>query len=320
MLKAHFINVGKGCCTAIEFGSGRLGVIDVDDSRTFSDQAAEALAERFGMDTLIRYKAYQQMRDRSAATELVESAYHKAGRELTDPVDYIVNTLKRSSTFRFILTHPDMDHMSGIRRLNESAPFENLWDTDNDKVIDPNSWGFGGWRKEDWDAYQELRKRESNPKTLRLLRGCTGKYWDEDRIELLSPTQELVDKANETEEYNHLSYVLKISHGDPPASIIMGGDATYEAWDDILKDCGDHTLKCDVLFASHHGSKGNFHKEAVEAMSPSLVIVSVARGTDYAYQQYKRIANTVLSTKWRGNIEVTIDDWGQVQPKTQYGE
>jgi len=32
----HFLNVGKGNCTVIEFPSERLSVIDIDDSRALS--------------------------------------------------------------------------------------------------------------------------------------------------------------------------------------------------------------------------------------------------------------------------------------------
>jgi hypothetical protein len=33
MLKIHFINVGKGNCTVIDFPSGHLTVVDTDNSR-----------------------------------------------------------------------------------------------------------------------------------------------------------------------------------------------------------------------------------------------------------------------------------------------
>ena len=82
----HFLNVGKGNCTIIDFPSGRLSVIDIDDSRALSQN------EKLAM--LLEKKA-----------------------SLTNPIDYIVSKFADREIFRFILTHPDMDHMSGIKRL-----------------------------------------------------------------------------------------------------------------------------------------------------------------------------------------------------------
>lgn len=314
MLKVHFLNVGKGCCAVVEFATERLGVIDIDDSQSFSEEVARHVAEYLNIDGIfLRYRS-MVAEQKAHAIQLVEKGYKRAGRELTDPVSYIQD-LPYDKTFRFILTHPDMDHMSGIKRLHESRPFINLWDTDNNRTIDPDSWSQGGYHKYDWNTYQELRESSNLPKALRLTRGARGQYYDEDQIEILSPTPELVRKANDSEKYNHLSYVLRISYKGK--SIILGGDATPEAWDDIYEEYGDD-LACDVLLASHHGSTSGFHKEAIGAMNPSLVIVSVQTGTDYAYDQYSAIAGTVISTRWRGNIVIEIDILGNLAYETQF--
>ena len=98
----HFLNVGKGNCTIIDFPSERLSVIDIDDSRAIS--------------------AYER------------TLMEKAGKaKLTNPIDYIASEFADREIFRFILTHPDMDHMSGIKRLFEEKYVRNFWDTKNDK-------------------------------------------------------------------------------------------------------------------------------------------------------------------------------------------
>ena len=35
----------------------------------------------------------------------------------TNPIEYLQSSLNTSSLFRFILTHPDMDHMDGFNQL-----------------------------------------------------------------------------------------------------------------------------------------------------------------------------------------------------------
>jgi beta-lactamase superfamily II metal-dependent hydrolase len=76
MLSVHFLNVGKGNCTIIDFPSSRMSMIDIDNSRIKDDDDA-----------------------------------------LTDPIDYYIKNFADRSLFRFILSHPDMDHLSGFDEL-----------------------------------------------------------------------------------------------------------------------------------------------------------------------------------------------------------
>ncbi len=310
MLKLHFLNVGKGSSTILEFPVGRVGIVDVDDSRSIGEEQLVAVAEMMGVGS--RYSAYKSLGNVLEAKRLVEKAYDIP---LTDPVQYL-SELRIKEIFRLILSHPDMDHMSGLDRLSRKFEILNFWDTNNNKEIDANSWDKSPYRKEDWDRYQQLRESEQSPKALRIHRDQTADCcWVEDGIQILSPSPELVTHANDTKDYHHLSYVLKVTHAS--RSVILGGDASKKAWGDILEHYGEDGIKADVLLAPHHGSTHNFHKEAMEAMNPDYIIVSVAVGTDYAYDEYRRIGK-VLSTKWYGNIVMTISNLGHIGYETQF--
>jgi beta-lactamase superfamily II metal-dependent hydrolase len=314
MLRVHFLNVGKGSCTIIEFPSGRVGMVDIDDSRSFKDEDLDNIAQLVGSGP--EYQSYKSHGMLAEARRVVEEAYQNQ-ISLCDPVQYYLAKVGSKRLFRFILTHPDMDHMSGLARLKREIGMDNFWDTNSNKEIDDESWEDSPYRKEDWDCYQSLRKSEADPKCIRPQRGDVDKYWNEDSIEILSPGPKLVALANETDEFNHISYVLRISYGE--RRVLLGGDASVKAWEDILRSCGKYKLKADILLAPHHGSKQNFHKEAMEAVSPKLVIVSVHVGQDYAYDEYRQLSSnpTVLSTKWWGNIVVTIQDDGKCTYTTQ---
>lgn len=308
MLTFHFLNVGKGSSTIIEFPIGRVGMVDIDDSRTIAEEQLAAVAEMMGIES--SYTVYKSLG--LDARQLVEKAYDI---RLTDPIQYLTK-LGVESVFRFILTHPDMDHMSGLDRFSRKFDLLNFWDTDNNKEIDADSWDKSPYRKEDWDCYQQLREREQSPKVLRIHRDQTADCcWVEDGIQILSPSRELVADANDTEDYHHLSYVLKVTYAN--RSVILGGDASKKVWGDILEYYGEDGVKADVLLAPHHGSIHNFHKEAMEAMAPDYIIVSVAVGTDYAYDEYNRIGK-VLSTKWYGNIVMTISTLGHIGCAKQF--
>lgn len=269
MLKIHFLNVGKGNCTIIEFPSGHLAMVDIDNSRIADDDDV-----------------------------------------LTEPVDYFLSKFPNQSLFRFILTHPDMDHLSGLNQLAKKVSIANFWDTDHNKSFSDEDWEGSPYDKKDWDKYLILRKSSSDPKALQLYRGATSDCcWTQDNISILSPSSSLVKLANEEEEYNHLSYVLRVEYAG--VKVILGGDASKEAWDEIYKHYKGEFLKADVFLAPHHGSTYNVHKDAFETIEPDYVIVSVAEGVDYDYDYYKGLANKmVLSTKYYGTIRLEIKDDG----------
>lgn len=269
MMKIHFLNVGKGNCTIIEFPSGHLTMIDIDNSKIDDNDDA-----------------------------------------LTEPIDYFLSKFPNQSLFRFILTHPDMDHLSGLNQLATKVSIINFWDTNHNKSFSDEDWEGSPYDKKDWEKYLTLRKSESDPKALQLYRDATSECcWTQDGISILSPSASLVKLANNKEEYNHLSYVLRIEYAG--VKVILGGDASKEAWDEIYKHYKDEFLKADVFLAPHHGSADNVHEDAFKAIDPDYVIVSVAEGVDYDYDYYSELAKKkALSTKYYGTMRLEIKDDG----------
>jgi len=272
MMKIHFLNVGKGNCTIIEFPSGHLTMIDIDNSKIDDDDDA-----------------------------------------LTEPIDYFLSKFPNQSLFRFILTHPDMDHLSGLNQLATKVSIINFWDTNHNKSFSDEDWEGSPYDKKDWEKYLTLRKSESDPKALQLYRDATSECcWTQDGISILSPSASLVKLAHDKEEYNHLSYVLRIEYAG--VKVILGGDASKEAWDEIYKHYKDEFLKADVFLAPHHGSADNVHEDAFKAIDPDYVIVSVAEGVDYDYDYYSELAKKkALSTKYYGTMRLEIKDDGNYE-------
>lgn len=270
MLKIHFINVGKGNCTIVEFPSGNLTVIDTDNSR------------------------------------------NNDNNDLVDPVDFIKERFPNRSIFRLIITHPDMDHLSGMEEIDNNFSVINFWDTENNKVLTDKELDESPYDKEDWKTYQKYRKSGSDPKCLFLYRNGSGDYWNGDGIKILSPSKSLVKKANETGEYNHLSYVLSINYNG--FKILTGGDATVAAWDDIRENISKEDLKADLFLAPHHGSTHNVNKEVFEDIDPEYIVISVIRKVDYDYAYYSGLANKkILTTKHYGTISFHINDQGKIE-------
>lgn len=241
---------------------------------------------------------------RSKKNQLKEAGYET---ELTNPIAFLKALQK--PVFRYIQTHPDLDHMRGLSSLrSEGIQVTNFWDTEHKKIPDFKS----NSDRQEWAEYNRLRNGNGGVTVLRLFRGHNGVFWNEepegiaggDGIEILAPTPELIQQANKSGNPNNLSHVLRINaYG---VSVILGGDAEADVWEDIVKHYGTG-LKCNVLKASHHGRDTGYHQKAVEFMRPGYTIVSVGKKPDTdASNKYRSNGGKVWSTRWYGNLTLQI--------------
>ncbi|WP_052711011.1 hypothetical protein [Pseudofrankia sp. DC12] len=316
-LTVHFLNVGHGDCTMIDLPSGRLMMIDINNSKSLPDDDVDALAEARGMSPWI----FKSVRLAEGGRASWEEHYRSM---LVDPFDYYQEHFAGRSIFRYVQTHPDMDHMSGLHRFfwQEKVTLENFWDVAHGKTFTENDFKGPRFSYDDWLAYTALRGGrgpDNKQQVIHNLRGAQAQYWLEDKITILSPTASLVDGCDDKEGYNDCSYVLKITHGG--RSIILPGDAEAASWDSMLEELGEDALKCDLLKASHHGRKSGYHETAVKAMDPRIVLCSVGKkpSTD-ASEEYGRVADSVLSTRYHGTIKAIIEDNGRVTVTNCDGE
>lgn len=302
-LKIHFLNVGHGDCTFIELPSGRLMMIDINNSKSLPEEDQLALAARSDM-SLWEFKSVR-------ASGMSWAQYYES--LLVDPMDYYDANFSGQVIWRYVQTHPDMDHLSGLHRFfwQGKVPLNNFWDTGNAKELDSDDFTHSPHSELDWKTYQALRRGlgpdNDTHTVLNLVRDDEGSYWSDDNVTILSPTAELAEQCNRDGRYNNISYVIRIDYGG--RRIILPGDAEASAWESILDDCGENALSCDLLKASHHGRESGFHQEAAEAMDPSLVVCSVGKkpSTD-ASDEYAALGATVMSTRFHGTMVATM--WG----------
>lgn len=311
-LTTHFLNVGHGDCTLIEHPSGRITMIDINNSKSLPEPDIEALAEDLGLTA----SAFRAGGSPPAGFKSWEEYYRSF---LVDPTDWFIEKFGADEdVWRYIQTHPDMDHMGGLFRCfyQEKIRVWNMWDVVHTKELDSDSFTNSPYSEADWTMYQLMRLGHTvdgrEHKVINPLRGDQRQYWEDDNIQILGPTQDLVDYANETENWNNLSYVLRVEHAG--RSIILPGDAEKPAWDKIESFDDPDDLPCDILKASHHGRESGYSESATDAMSPDYVICSVGKkpSTD-ASDEYASHGAKVLSTRYHGTITVTIEDNGSVQ-------
>jgi beta-lactamase superfamily II metal-dependent hydrolase len=301
-LKVHFLNVGRGDCTIIEFPSGRIGIVDIDNLKSLDPSTKEeiekdAISGPYGGDALL--EALKQL-----------MAVQSAEEDITDPFEYYQAWIGNRDIFRMIVTHPDMDHMTGLKRLAAERSILNFWHIGPyDFNLTGAEWDGSPYDEDDWQVYKKLRASVSDPKALKMMRNATGSFWSEDQIQLWAPTQGLLEKADRTEQANISSMVLRISYRG--RAIILGGDATAEDSWPAIYPATDMT-GIDVLKASHHGRKSGYHQPSVKEMSPWLTITSVWDKDYDATELYRRYSDYTVSLRQCGDVQITIEDDGKL--------
>jgi beta-lactamase superfamily II metal-dependent hydrolase len=272
------LNVGAGSTTVVKSPSGNVSVIDLNDGQE----------------------------QRSYETD-------PSAKPLTDPVAWCRDNVN-GNIFRFILSHPDADHMAGLRRLllKDGVSVVNFWDLPHKRTrSEEDCRTEKAWH--DWALYHAFRSEVSIdgvtwPTRLSPMRGDTNNYWTGDQIEVLSPTPGLVATGDKADEYNDASYVLRVTHAT--TKVLIAGDVEETAWNDMI--AAGVPLRANVLIASHHGRKSGFSEEAMALIKPEVVIVSTAKlpPEHDALADYERHAKRVFSTRTDGDIGMTLYDDG----------
>lgn len=287
----HFLNVKEGDCTWVKHSSGRITVIDICNGNYKSETNDEIL------------------------DEAVKGNF-KQNVHPVNPIEYL-KEFNINRIFRFILTHPDMDHMDGFDELNRKFDIQNIWSIKNTKDFNGSS---GTYNREDFDTYKSL---ERGKKVLYLYHGCKGKYYnmcedeDGDGIYILSPTKELVEKANKKVDsnYNDCSYVLLYKTKNNK-KIIFAGDSGEDTWEHIIKNYKQKVKDVDILIAPHHGRKSGGNDSYLDILKPKLTLFGNAKSQylDYASwnsRNLEKLTNNqagciILNTEGKKGIEVYV--------------
>ncbi len=225
MAKIHFLNVLEGDCNILQHDSGRTTVIDVSNAYNHYDTPEE-----------IAKKNSLERKDMLTRTNVPSNKKDYGQKKNPDnPISYL-RDLNINDVFRFIITHPDIDHLDGIKDFFEEFNPNCFWDTNNDKFIDLTT-PFAGYNKEDWKFYKQLR--DGNNANRRIFYSQNQhSYYTEDNIKILCPTPDLVRNGNVTKDYNDASYVLLFTvpkQGGGYWKLLFAGDSHDDSWNYILK-------------------------------------------------------------------------------------
>ncbi|MCK5686577.1 hypothetical protein KAJ27_20745 [bacterium] len=274
----HFLNVKHGDCTWIKHADTKNTVIDVFNAR--SEIVAESAAS-----ALLRSFAAQEDFTKSVKGNFNQKKYP------VNPIEYL-NSFSVSSVFRYIQTHPDMDHMGGIKDFFKDFSPVNFWDTDNKKEM--GSFQDSPYSEEDWIFYKDLRSgSDSDPKRLCLFSGSYGQFFNQGEGEdsggnglyLLAPTKELVQEANDSEDFNDCSYVILFRSANGQ-KVVIGGDSHDKTWEYILEKHENDVKDADLFIAPHHGRKSGRNYDFLDIVNPKLTFFGNANSEHLAYDSW----------------------------------
>jgi beta-lactamase superfamily II metal-dependent hydrolase len=293
MAKVHFLNVEEGDCSIIQHENGNVSMIDVC--------CAEALENALVQKALSANESL---------TGIKGNFNQKKHSE--NPFCYL-QSLNEKTIFRYIQTHPDMDHMDGLEDIANNFEILNFWDTANKKIqsFDENG-KCGKYKKSDWDKYQELRKSVTSPKALIYYDGDVNKYYAEDDsgrktddyLQILAPTKELIQQANYEGNWNDGSYVILYQiYG---RKILFMGDAGMRTINHLLEHHKKDISNLDVLIAPHHGRDSGKDFSFLDNMNPKITLFGNAKSKDLAYDAWNSRDLIHITNNQAGNILLDI--------------
>lgn len=235
---------------------------------------------------------------------------------LSDNNEGIVDELKIESKYkgiiRFISTHPDDDHISGLKYLDKRMKLLNFYCVRNEATKEEET--------DDFLRYCEIR--DSTKKAFYLYKGCSrkwmnrdgeddnGKYRGRAEINILWPYtsdeyfKEELEKVKNGNSPNNVSPIIKYSLKGG-ATVLWMGDLDKDFMKNILDEVS--FPKVNVLFAPHHGRKsGKVPNKWLEEMDPDIIVIGEApsENLDYAgYDGYNKITQNTA-----GDIIIDCDD------------
>jgi beta-lactamase superfamily II metal-dependent hydrolase len=220
----------------------------------------------------------------------------------------IVRELKSKSAgrgiTRFISTHPDDDHISGLVYLHQQIDILNFYCVKNEATK------TRGDETDDFDQYCELR--DDVKKAFYLFRGCSRKWMnleDEERktsgLSVLWPDtnselhKEALRQAKAGKSPNNISPIVTYSVGGG-ATLVWMGDLESIFMNEVKDEVA--MKRADILFAPHHGrDSGTVPIEWLAEMDPKLIIIGEAPSMHLNYY----VGYDTITQNSAGNI--TLD-------------
>lgn len=220
----------------------------------------------------------------------------------------------------FVNSHRDLDHLRGLKKINEKFKIKSIWDSGQSGANIDNA---------DYNYYMYLRRklREENEKNLFVPVPSNIK------IKTIGNADIYCLAAEEDFQENYINEVraaAKIQHTNSMVllvtyagqKILLTGDSDWKSWKEgIVPNFKDKLVNyenADILVASHHGSRSFFTDEAnehideeenpettyiesIQLINPVVTLISCGDYEEYHHPNKEAMA---LYKKWTSNEQV----------------
>ena len=197
-----------------------------------------------------------------------------------------------------VATHPHADHIGGL--------IDVITNVNVGQVLDSNQM----YTTHTFEDFLDAIDTEQIP----LKSVGEGDSIDLDptvKIDVLNPSASLSDGADNEAEFNDNSVVLKLTYGEFSALLTGDMQKTNEARL-VLKNAT--ALDAEVLKAGHHGSRTSSSLPFLKAVTPKVVIISLAAGNNYGHPHQEALdrlsaagTELMLRTDVDGTITLTAN-------------
>lgn len=219
---------------------------------------------------------------------LIDAGEKEYGDDVTDYIES-----RNCDELKYIIaTHPDSDHIGGMKTVIECVDTESFITSETDKST--ATWLNVLKAVDDYD--------------INYIDAAPGETYSfgEATFTILAP----LGDAYST--YNNYSVVIKVVCGD--VSFLLTGDAEKESEKEMLSSGED--LSADVLKCGHHGSSTSTTDAFLSAVHPAFAVISCGENNEYGHPHKETVAKlkdrdiAYYRTDLLGTIIATTDGNG----------
>ncbi|WP_160135505.1 lamin tail domain-containing protein [Halococcus salsus] len=220
--------------------------------------------------------------------------------DYSDNGEIVLEYLKNHNITRIdylVSTHADADHIGGNAEIIEyyESQAEGIG-----AVYDPGIASSSGTYQDYLDAVEKhnVTLYETHAGDNIPLKGV--------QTQVLSPPEQYIDNRDRNEN----SIVLRFTFGQ--TSFVLPGDIEETGESRLASEYGSH-LNSTILKAAHHGSAGSSTEPFLNAVSPTVTLISSAYDSQYGHpapETLQRLADQNIEAYWtatHGNIVLTSD-------------
>lgn len=221
----------------------------------------------------------------------------------------------------FVNSHRDIDHLRGLKKINENFKIKSIWDSGQSGANTDNA---------DYNYYMYLRRKlkEENPNNLFVPVPSNIKIKSLDGADIYCLAAEedfqenYINEAKQSTRIQHTnSMVLLITYAG--RKILLTGDSDWKSWKEkIVPNFKNREISfknSDILVASHHGSRSFFtdevnnehidenenpettYIESIELINPVITLISCGDYSEYHHPNQEAVE---LYEKYSSNKQV----------------